>query len=125
MLKIQRASNVSQQKEAIITVPTDMSDDDAKRLRSLAYTFYGHHIDKPDSYILTEARGVKCWLLFRHGFEGAGIDETRRGRRFVRHPRDGRDYAIPQALACARLMEPVKPLHPAVLAAVQAVEELA
>lgn len=94
------------QPDAHIEVPPEMGEDDRTRLASLAIVFYGHAVPSRDTYIFTEARGTKCWLLFKHGFEALKVRHNKYDRQCITHPRDRRKYHISEAVSCARMMEP-------------------
>lgn len=112
MLKLVHSPVRSAAPDAHITLPPDTPHEDHKRFAGLAAVFYGHHIPHKATWVFTEVRGTKCWLLYQHGFEGL----DRRGnedRDCITHPKDKKRYSISRAVACCRLMEPAEPVIPA------------
>jgi hypothetical protein len=121
MLKLVHNTVRSAAPDAHITLPCDTSHEDHQRFAGLANAFYGHHVPHSATWIFTKARGAKCWLVYRHGFEGLPR-EHKNDRNCITHPKDGRRYNISEAVACAKLMEPIAPMHPNVIAEIRVVE---
>lgn len=71
--------------EARITVPPETTPEDRARLVSLVEIFYGHHVRGQDAYVFTEARGRKCFALWKAGFT-ATPPNTKNHRCAIRHP---------------------------------------
>lgn len=107
MLKLVHSPVRSAAPDAHITLPADTPHENHKRFAGLAAIFYGHHIAHQSTWVFTEVRGNKCWLLYRHGFE-AMQRKNKEDRNCITHPKDGRRYNISEAVACCKLMEPVQ-----------------
>lgn len=123
MLKL--VHNPERKKEdAHIIVPKEMSHEDRQRLHGLAQVFYGHATPDRLTYIFTQVRGNKCWLLFRHGFAAIPGRQDKHNLYCITHPKDrkAKTYHVSDAINCCKLMEP-EPVAPVLVEAVKAMNE--
>lgn len=105
MLTIEPSS--STQNKAIITVTPDMTPEDRGRLASLANVLSGHK--DGETYVFTEKRGRKAWLLYRHGFSGvATLRRSYTNERSITHPKYNKCFQLSNAVTIAKLMEPAE-----------------
>lgn len=104
MLTIEQGPVRAREKLCRITIPAEMSYDDRLRLRSLATLCFGHSVQKPESYVFTEVRGRKCWLLFQAGFEAIGGFTKSHQNKPLRHPDCDRPLALHEAVNIAKIV---------------------
>lgn len=80
-----------------ITIPADTTAEDRARLDALAPAFWGKRVSQPDSYVFTEARGRKCWQLWKAGFSAVPVPSVNH-RACITHPRTRKTLTISEAM---------------------------
>lgn len=91
--------------DASIQIPPETSEADRERLAAIAKFCFGHYARATDSWLFTETRGRKCWLLFTAGFS-VDASQVKKAANLMclRHPIRRARFNMSTAVTAALLM---------------------